>query len=165
MTPEKRHEHAQQLRQLADELDGQAMQPGQPKEDKVLEFENGEIVYYINEIGGIENIYCNYAYHESSAQLSTFVEQLLNVGNAFHTKKDAEYHKLRLESMAKRWKPTWMDTYFYLNFYTNRVECTSFDGHYDVSNYLTSNCHPTEEAAQQWADTYAKAWEVLLEGK
>ena len=88
----------------------------------------------------------------------------LRMGHIFKTKKAAEMHKLRLESMAKRTTLNKRDTYYKYSFTTQDIIRSTWGGSsdYDFTNYFIGNAHKTAEDALEWGEKYGLAWSCLL---
>jgi len=86
-----------------------------------------------------------------------------SMGNVFKTEAEAELHKLRLQSMAQRWRPGDGGRYWYAQREGRFERAATFDPQLyvvDKTNYWIGNCHPTEAAAREWYSKFGKAFEV-----
>lgn len=82
------------------------------------------------------------------------------LGNCFKTEEEAELHRLRLESMANRWRPE-EDQKFYVYYPIYRENGLERYIHkYDFNYYWIGNCHKTEKDAQKWYEKYGKAFGI-----
>jgi hypothetical protein len=84
------------------------------------------------------------------------------IGNIFKTKKEAEMRKLRLESMANRWRPEKYGTYYHYDFQDGLVRETTYCDGFDMLQFFIGNTHKTKEEAKDWGKKYAEAWEMFL---
>ena len=92
----------------------------------------------------------------------SFDGECWNMGNCFKTEAEAKLHKLRLESMANRWrprkdKPFWF--YYAGNAYEAIINFNPAIAHHRAF-YWTGSIHPTKEAAEEWGRTYSRAFEI-----
>lgn len=85
------------------------------------------------------------------------------MGNCFKTEGEAEMHKLRLESMAQRWKPEAYKDYFYWEFDDEEVGVSTWCADTsEIEGFFIGNMHKTEEAAAEWGAKYNDAWMILF---
>lgn len=80
----------------------------------------------------------------------------IKFGNAFRTKKQAEYHKLRLESLAVKQTAKKGEVFYYWDF----EDKEAYEG-YEWDTYLMERKFKTEAEAEEWSRKYDKAWREL----
>lgn len=82
----------------------------------------------------------------------------LALGNVFRTKEEAEDHKLRLMSMAQRWRPQEDERYWRTD-PEGDASWMLWDNYaVDYAFFWIGNCHRTKEDAEKWYKTYGKAF-------
>ena len=83
------------------------------------------------------------------------------VGNCFRTRQEAEYHKLRQESGAKRWRPeASQDSWYWELDFKRPINVAPNTWQY--SHYFMGNVHETRLCAVDWAKKFAPAFNSLL---
>lgn len=109
----------------------------------------GEKGFRLHSSGAIsENIF-NPIKHESCSKL----------GFWYKSKQEAINHKLRLESMAKRWKPEEDKKFWWVDMADGQVMSGNWiDEDQTLSGYWLGNIHPTKESAELWKKTYLEAF-------
>lgn len=105
-----------------------------------------------------------YWYVSSSGNISQeiwddveFDNRCLEMGNVFKTEEEAQAHKMRLMSMAKRGKmPEEGDAHWYWSIGANKAlsDCWNFHS-VDYAYYWIGNIHKTKEAAEKWGKEFA----------
>ena len=85
------------------------------------------------------------------------------MGNVFRTKHEAVNHRLRLQSMANRWKPGRNDEYFTWSHDVVSDTFTFTNHASDWNIYHLGRCFKTEKEASAHRDLYKAAWTALEE--
>ena len=122
--------------------------------------EKGNSYWYISSFG--TTTLGTWDEHEADARR-------FELGNCLETEQEAEYHKLRLQSMAERGREPERKVekvLFYWSFRGKKVFNISlgYDKDY-FSNYLIGNIHKTEKDCEKWYQKYGSAFEVLGRGE
>lgn len=109
----------------------------------------GEDYFILNRDGEINK--WRYISHSSD-------DYAYQTGNCFKTQKEAELHKLRLESMANRWRPEKGEKFYY--YCGSAVQIRPYKHTCDYESYWIGNCHKTEEDARKWCKKYGEAFGI-----
>jgi len=122
-------------------------------EIEVWEPEDGEEYYYANYYGGIT---------ETIHSVGAFDNHILATGNYFQTKKGAEMHKLRLESMKRGFLPKVGEEYWALSSVDAMIMITDWDNDStDLGRYNLGRTFKTEAEGEAWVEKYAAAWKFV----
>lgn len=95
-------------------------------------------------------------------------EAAISLG-VFRTKDGAEMEKLRRESRAKAWMPEKDGTFYYYNFYTEKIERVSGETYREDEEQaiyfyaaLSGATFKTEEEVQVWKEKYLETFQCLF---
>jgi hypothetical protein len=107
-------------------------------------------------VGGADKGVGDYIWHDDPID-----NQYYKTGDCFKTKEEAERHKLRLESMANRWRPAFDEEYYTYDLSEAVADSFIFrNNRIDISVYWIGNCHKTGADAKAWGEKYAKAFSL-----
>lgn len=150
---EQLEQDAKLLRQKAEELESQI---------KALPCAGGRwkpqpgayYYYYVRSTGQLEQAKYGKAANKDEGRYEAC--------NMFRTKAEAELHRLRMESMTRRWMPSRDGETIYIYRFGRGIYGSNwYEGWYNDS--LIGAVHPSEQTAKNWYNKYGKAWEILLE--
>lgn len=91
---------------------------------------------------------------------------MLNIGNIWKTKAEAERYKLRLESMAVKWMPEDGESY-YLAYFDTRDGSAVTSGYWQsdsencLDRYNLGRTFRTEKEAWSWFERFKEAWTTI----